>query len=39
MGIILSFLLGGFLGSVLMAIMVSARDDEDWKQLSVLMPA
>ena len=33
MGIILSFLLGGFLGSVLMAIMISARDDEDWKQM------
>lgn len=29
MGIVVSFLLGGFLGSVLMAIMVSARDDED----------
>lgn len=29
MGIIISFLLGGFLGTVLMAIMVSAKDDLD----------
>lgn len=33
MGIVVSFLLGAFLGTVLMAIMVSARDDEDWKQM------
>ena len=33
MGIIVSFFFFCFLGSVLMAIMVSARDDEDWKQM------
>ena len=33
MGIVVSFLLGAFLGTVLMALMVSARDDEDWKQM------
>lgn len=33
MGIVVSFLLGAFLGTVLMALMISARDDEDWKQM------